>query len=418
MCRKSILLVSLFVILQNSLAQDITRVKSNLMTLCSPKFNGRGYVGKGDSIAAQWIAQEWQKIGLKTFNNSYFQPFNLSVNTFPQPIQISLGKKKLKIGEDFIVGSGSPSVFGKASIIYLDTLIFDNPERKSAFFKQDFRKKAFVYPAKYEKQFSKLNSQEIQKILHETILWVSLHDKLTASVSTNQDEKAEIMVLRSSWDYKAKKISYNIRAKFIEKYQTQNIIGYIQGTSKPDSMVVFTGHYDHLGNMGGACFIGANDNASGISMLMELAHYYTQNPPTYSVVFMAFAAEEAGLIGSKFYTENPVFDLKKIKVLINLDLVGTGDEGITIVNGAVFEKDFQKFVELNDAKKLLPKVVKRGKAANSDHYFFSEKGVKAFFIYTMGGIKAYHDVYDKPETLPLTKYKEVFTLLTDYVKSL
>ncbi|MCU0437532.1 MAG: M28 family peptidase [Raineya sp.] len=418
MTRKFVLLIGLLFFLQKSIAQDITRVRKNLMTLCSPTFNGRGYVGKGDSIAAQWIAQEWGKIGLKTFQDSYFQSFTLSVNTFPQPIQVTLGKKQLKIGEDFIVSSNSPSVFGKASIIYLDTLIFDNPERRTKFFQQNFNKKALVYPAKFAKQFSKLNSQEIQKILKETTIWVSLHDKLTASISTYQDEKAEIMVFRPSWDYKTKKISYNIRAKFIEKYTSQNVIGYIQGTSKPDSMVVFTGHYDHLGNMGGACFIGANDNASGISMLMELAHHYTQNPPTHSVVFIAFAAEEAGLIGSKFYTENPIFDLKRIKVLINLDLVGTGDEGITIVNGGVFEKDFQKFVELNDAKKLLPKVVKRGKAANSDHYFFSEKGVKAFFIYTMGGIKAYHDIYDKPETLPLTKYKEVFTLLTDYVKSL
>jgi hypothetical protein len=101
-----------------------------------------------------------------------------------------------------------------------------------------------------------------------------------------------------------------------------------------------------------------------------------------------------------------------------LDLVGTGDEGITIVNGSLYEEDFIKIVALNEKHQLLPKVVKRGKAANSDHYFFSEKGVKAFFIYTMGGIKAYHDIYDRPETLPLTKYKELFKLLTLYVSEL
>jgi Zn-dependent M28 family amino/carboxypeptidase len=133
---------------------------------------------------------------------------------------------------------------------------------------------------------------------------------------------------------------------------------------------------------------------------------------------MAFAAEEAGLIGSHFYTENPLFPLEKIKCLINLDLVGTGDEGITIVNGSVYEEDFRRIVALNEKYQLLPKIAKRGKAANSDHYFFSEKGVKAFFIYTMGGIKAYHDIYDIPATLPLTKYKELFKLLTLYVSEL
>ncbi|MGE3824646.1 MAG: hypothetical protein AB7G44_10500 [Bacteroidia bacterium] len=59
----------------------------------------------------------------------------------------------------------------------------------------------------------------------------------------------------------------------------------------------------------------------------------------------------------------------------------------------------------------------RGKAANSDHYYISENGVPAFFIYTMGGIKAYHDVYDKPETLPLTEFQDLFRLLTDFVKT-
>jgi aminopeptidase YwaD len=64
---------------------------------------------------------------------------------------------------------------------------------------------------------------------------------------------------------------------------------------------------------------------------------------------------------------------------------------------------------------LLPAVVKRGKAANSDHYFFSQKGVPAFFIYTNGTQKAYHDVHDKFETLPLSKYRELFKLLTLFV---
>ena len=62
----------------------------------------------------------------------------------------------------------------------------------------------------------------------------------------------------------------------------------------------------------------------------------------------------------------------------------------------------------------------RGKAKNSDHYWFTEKGVPSFFIYTLGGIKAYHDIYDRPETLPLTKFAEVYKLLlefTDYLQN-
>jgi len=393
------------------------RVRKNLEILCSKEFNGRGYVRKGDSLAARWIAREFEKIGLKKFKNSYFQDFQLSINTFPKKISVKLGKKQLQVGRDFILNPNTPTLKGKAQVLVLDTLIFTEPNRRKAFFEQDFRKKALVFPAQYSNNFLKMKLEEMQK-LAQTSIWVSLHTKLTASLSVRQEGQAEIMLDKTLWDGSAKEISYDIFAQWIEKYHTRNVIAYIEGTSKKDTFIVFTGHYDHLGSMGEAYFPGANDNASGITMLLELAHHYQQNPPAYSVAFMAFAAEEAGLIGSHFYTENPLFPLEKIKCLINLDLVGTGDEGITIVNGSVYEEDFRRIVALNEKYQLLPKIAKRGKAANSDHYFFSEKGVKAFFIYTMGGIKAYHDIYDCPETLPLTKYEELFKLLTLYVSEL
>ena len=56
----------------------------------------------------------------------------------------------------------------------------------------------------------------------------------------------------------------------------------------------------------------------------------------------------------------------------------------------------------------------RGKSANSDHYFFTEKDVPAFFIYTTGGISAYHDIYDRSKTLPLTEYQDLFKLFVDF----
>ncbi|GAB4125331.1 MAG: hypothetical protein OHK0045_05610 [Raineya sp.] len=409
----------LFIIFFSNLlaAQDMERVRKNLEILCSPKFNGRGYVGKGDSIAAQWIAQEFEQIGLKKFDNSYFQNFQLSINTFPKKVSVKLGKKKLQIGKDFILQPYTTSSKGKAKILLLDTLIFTDANHRKTFFQQDLRRKALVFPAKFANHLQKMQLEEMQK-LAEMSIWVSLHQKLTASLSTRQEGQTEIMLDSKLWDGTAQEISYDIFAHWIEKYTTRNVIGYIEGTQKKDSFVVFTGHYDHLGNMGGAYFPGANDNASGITMLLELAHYYKNNPPTYSVAFMAFAAEEAGLIGSHYYTENPFFPLSQIKCLFNLDLVGTGDEGITIVNGSVFVEDFETIERLNSQNQLLPKVAKRGKAANSDHYFFSEKGVKAFFIYTMGGIKAYHDINDRPASLPLTKYKELFRLLTLYVEQI
>jgi aminopeptidase YwaD len=75
---------------------------------------------------------------------------------------------------------------------------------------------------------------------------------------------------------------------------------------------------------------------------------------------------------------------------------------------------FKALQTLNEKNHFLNEVKIRGKAANSDHYFFSEKGVPSFFIYTRGGIKAYHDIYDKAQTLPLTKFDDLFHLLTAF----
>ncbi|HSU52263.1 MAG TPA: hypothetical protein VLJ41_16770, partial [Segetibacter sp.] len=68
--------------------------------------------------------------------------------------------------------------------------------------------------------------------------------------------------------------------------------------------------------------------------------------------------------------------------------------------------------------KYLVKINARGKAANSDHYWFSEKGVPAFFIYTMGGIKAYHDLYDVAATLPFNEYEDLFKLILGFNQKL
>ena len=97
-------------------------------------------------------------------------------------------------------------------------------------------------------------------------------------------------------------------------------------------------------------------------------------------------------------------------------MVGTGDDGIMITNGAVLTSEFDKLNKINSNRNYVKEIKKRGKAQNSDHYWFTEKGVPAFFIYTLGGIKAYHDVDDVEKTLPLTDYGDVFRLLRDFIR--
>ena len=196
------------------------------------------------------------------------------------------------------------------------------------------------------------------------------------------------------------------------------MIGYVEGKNS-DSTIVFIAHYDHLGMLGpDATFNGANDNASGTAMLLSLAKNYSENKPNYNTVFIAFGAEELGLIGSKYFTENPLFPLSEIKFLMNFDLAGTGDEGIQVVNGSVYRDKFDELVQINDELDLLSNVKIRGTACNSDHCMFDQQDVPGFYIYTLGGIQAYHDVYDRPETLPLTEFEEYFKLIIEFIDQL
>ena len=245
--------------------------------------------------------------------------------------------------------------------------------------------------------------------------------KLTWSVAQYQYAIPIITVLKNKLPESSKKISINVKVIFIDSHKTQNVLALVKGKSAADTFIVFTAHYDHLGMMGrNTYFPGANDNASGMAMLLNLAKYYAkvENKPNYNLLFIAFAGEEAGLVGSKYFTEHPLMELKKIKFLVNLDLLGTGDDGMMVVNATEHKKEFAILKQLNEEHHYLSNIGERGKARNSDHYYFSEKEVPAFFFYTMGGIQAYHDIYDKPETLPLTKFKEVFLLIRDFVEEI
>lgn len=365
-------------------AQDTTYARRVIDKLTSKEFFGRGYVNDGVNKAAKYLQSEFKKIGLKSWTKNYAQSFSFPVNTFPKRMSVILDGKTLIPGVHYIV----------------------NPESKGASTAyQLFRKDSVTYGAADARK--------------EVPFKVTLKKKLTYSAEQVASDHTEIELLKDSFPNELKNIEVMIDQVQLSSFKSQNLIGYIKGTQHADSFIVYTAHYDHLGGMGAnTYFPGANDNASGVSMVLNLAKYFKQHPPKYSVVFILFAGEEIGLLGSKYYSEHPLFSLVRIKFLTNLDLLGTGDDGIMVVNATVFKPQFEKLKTINDSKSYVPVIKQRGKAANSDHYWFSEKGVPCFFIYTMGGIQAYHDVYDIAKTLPLTKYMEVCHLLIDFAQAL
>ena len=196
-----------------------------------------------------------------------------------------------------------------------------------------------------------------------------------------------------------KQLRSRLNNHYYENYPTQNVIGYIPGKTEPDSFFVFTAHYDHLGRMGSETYFpGANDNASGTAMLLDLAKYYSkpENQPDHVHCFYGISALKRLVCWVRiFMSDNPLFPLKSIQFLVNLDMVGSGSQGIKVVNGTVFKESFEKLVKINSGNEYILKVSERGESANSDHYPFYAAGVPSFFIYTLGDeCKEYHNIYD------------------------
>ncbi|UPT67556.1 MAG: M28 family peptidase [Sphingobacteriales bacterium JAD_PAG50586_3] len=393
-------------------------------TLASPFSLGRGYYRNADENAANLIATEFFKHNIQPFEkNNYYQQFHFSVNTFPHQVKVALKDRQLIPGVDFIISPETPTVKGTYKVAWADSNTINNRAKLDKFISKKYPKKFVLFNMKGVTD--ETTKKIVGKVIADNTIGAAgigvVRDKLTWSVSTTVDNYPTVEFLTGVITKKkqAKKISIDIQNQFFDDYTGRNVLGFVKGTEVPDSFIVFSAHYDHLGIMGTeAIFTGANDNASGCSMMLSLAKHYAKNPAKYSMVFIGWGGEELGLLGSFNYVDKPVFPLGKIKFMLNLDIMGTGDDGITVVNGTGHKAKFDSLVSINKKLNLLKEVKIRNNAANSDHYPFVEKGVPAFFIYTMGGIKAYHDIYDKRETLPMTKFKEVYILLTEFVKTM
>jgi aminopeptidase YwaD len=403
------------------------QTKTFIETLCSPSFHGRGYVNHGDSIAANYIAKSFQEIGLLPFAGSYFQEFNFPVQTFPGACELKMDGESLIPGVHFLVApnSGPSCAFSDCQFGKSYRVVTCNVEKLYA-------STASFYPCPENVILAVRSfgmSPDSLKVIKTRIRELSsfapvleiTKDKFTWSVSQTANAYPFVQVQDSVFmRRKDGTINLHIETRFLKQHQARNVLGYIPARkhAKKKPYLFLTAHYDHLGRMGQTSYFpGANDNASGNGMLYSIAQKLVKQPlDKYNLVFIAFAGEEAGLLGSKFHVEHPVVPMKNIRFLLNLDIMGSGEDGITCVNSTLFKKEFDRLIQLNDDVNYLPVIKPRGPAANSDHYFFTEAGVPAFFIYTMGPNKNYHDVFDTYEALTFDKFDEIEQLLLEFIR--
>lgn len=415
---KNIFLTGLLIFLCTGLfSQDVDYARSTIATLASEKMHGRGYVKKGELKAAKFIRDEFKNAGLKPLLDDYFQEFDININTLPSKIDLSINGKELKAGTEYMVSASSPSIKGSFEVIYFNSDEADKRELLDFYAENDLSDKFLLVAGKLKDSIFKYRPENLAGLLlyaHKKLIW-RVSDAYQVSPFPILYLKIEVA------PEKIREVDIKLKSKFIEDYETRNVMAYVPGKKNPEKFIFFTAHYDHLGRMGrDVYFPGANDNASGTAMIMDLARHFSKenNEPDYSVGFIAFGGEEAGLLGSRYSAEHPPTDLENIAFLVNLDMVGSGSDGITIVNGKVLPDAFQAFKEINDEKSYLKSVKARGESCNSDHCMFYKQGVPAVFIYTRGKeFMEYHNPDDRADRLPLTEYEDLFMLLVDFVNS-
>ncbi len=176
--------------------------------------------------------------------------------------------------------------------------------------------------------------------------------------------------------------------------QSYNVLASIPGTERPNEVVVYMGHWDHLGRNlaipgSAGIYNGAVDNASGTAALLEIARLYQQSdPPERTVLFLAVTLEEYGLLGSRYYVNNPAYPSSQTVAAINMDamsLIGPTKDVVVVGYGASELDDIlARAVAVQDREMVREPTPEAGYYYRSDHFNFARAGIPA--LYAKGGV--------------------------------
>lgn len=413
-------------------AQDHNEAREHIKMLASPEFHGRGIAYNGETMAAEYLREQLQQYGVQPLFDEYFQPYEMPGFAMEGKVSLQIDGTELIAGTDYRILPFSQSLNGEYHIIQVkfSDLMDDNKTEKIKAKYADILGQSLLY---FDVNLSKIKDEKVKKAYQSKLS--QLQQKLPFNVAgilqgvdempawgLNNTSKergfAYLYILKSKVSSQANtaKVFFNNELRNFTHY---NVGGIIPGKGNSEKYIVLGGHYDHLGTMGeNVYFPGAHDNASGCAMVLSLAKHFSMNPCQESIVIAFFAGEESGLLGSKFFTEYSPIPLENIDYMINFDLAGGGDEGITLVNSTEGKglEIYKVLKDFNDKEQLLSKVAQRANAANSDHYFFTQHKVPAIFVYAMGGKTGkYHDPSDTEENCSLSKFDAIQKLFVTFI---
>lgn len=201
---------------------------------------------------------------------------------------------------------------------------------------------------------------------------------------------------------------------------SRNVIGFLDNDS--EKTIVIGAHYDHIGEgkqgslkdstAYGKIHNGADDNASGVAGLLELARFFSQNKEKepYNFLFISFGAEELGLVGSKYFVANPTIDLKKVHFMLNMDMIGrlNKETGVSIIGYGTSPEFETIFSAINKEKHVKFYTGYEGRGG-SDQTSFYVKDIPVLFFHT-GGHPDYHKPTDDADKVDYESLKGIIEL--------
>lgn len=451
-------------------AQTITisELRDHVYYLASDEMEGRRSGSNGSKAAANYIANNFEKAKLKGFFSEdapYFQKFNMEkkeqLECFLESdfSSVEIWKDFLEVSSDFegekeiellLLGYGRDADFEGINLAgKLAAFFSGDPESsESAKFLDRFKilralergaagylmitseeerflnyihrvKQYFPAMRYYQAKTSQQALNSVRKIdivssAVAKLLGMNRGDfeKVREKMKQGKDEKTYKTKLRMKTTYK----------KF-GVIPTENVLGYFEGTDKKNEYVIVTAHYDGRGMDGNIVLNGANDNATGVAAIIEIAEAFSaaiENGfrPRRSIIFMMPTAEELLAIGSSYYVENPAVPLKNTVVNINVDAIGREDAEHPNFKNHIFVYCSKN--GKNDLKAVRAKAEKifalnlrikiKEKYSGSDNVSFEKRGIPAI-AFTSGQCKDHHGPGDDPRIVQYKKLEKVTRLI-------
>jgi len=444
--------------------------------LASDELEGRGVGMKGLDLAAEYIARQFERDGLQPLPglDGYFQRFEMTMGgSVEKTSSLALGHDALVLDKSFRPLSFSATAKFEAPVVFAGygissekfkyddyagvdvrgkvALVFrfepHNSAGKSRFVEKSYSGEAtFKQKAKVAAEKGAVALLIVNPPQHHGkdsfVPFAGLFSEAKAKIPVVQvtieagnellkrgGVEDDLQALQTKIDSTGKpssmaladvKASGDVRIT-TKRANVMNVAGMVPGSGPlKDEYVVVGAHYDHVGKSGmfsnggkdGEIHNGADDNASGTSAMLSLAHAYATRsnpPPGRSVVFIAFTAEEWGLIGSQHFVDHPPIPLERIAAMINMDMVGRARNQTLYIGGTGSGNRMEEIVRAADATSpLVYKGLGKTGFGPSDHMSFALKKIPVLFFFT--GI---HPDYHKPsDDAPKVNYSALAEIVS------